>query len=153
MSSFRPKNQQKYCKDFCPDGFYSFLGSSWKLFGASYKKIRAEILTILVETMTQKRHFEIKWPLSIPFLLKSQKYWHIMRLSKTFNSFYGLFPSIQIFFFLNECSVCYVGRPRKIAYFFSFKVFEPLFLITNSLFQTLFDSDKGPSENLITSPV
>ena len=31
--SFRPKNQQKYCKDFCPEIFYSSHVASWKLFG------------------------------------------------------------------------------------------------------------------------
>ena len=33
VSSFRPKQQQKYCKDFCSEIFCSFLGASWKLFG------------------------------------------------------------------------------------------------------------------------
>ena len=37
MSSFRPKQQQKYCKDSCPSGLYSFFGASLKLFGTSCK--------------------------------------------------------------------------------------------------------------------
>ena len=37
VSSFWPKNLQKYYKDFCPESFQSFLGVSWKLFGTSCK--------------------------------------------------------------------------------------------------------------------
>ena len=33
--SFWPKKQRKYCKDFYPESLYSFLGASWKLFGAA----------------------------------------------------------------------------------------------------------------------
>ena len=80
------KKQRKYCKDFCPESFYSFLGASWKLFEASllmilltespgsppgsYKKFQGRnpyniFVTILVKTMKTKRHFEINWPLGI----------------------------------------------------------------------------------------
>ena len=75
--------------EFWPESFYSFLGASWKLFGAScrlpyksyylptpqeaqksYKKFQGRnpfniFVAILVETMTPKRHFEINWPLEI----------------------------------------------------------------------------------------
>ena len=33
VSSFGPKCQRKYCKDFCPETFCSFLGASWKRLG------------------------------------------------------------------------------------------------------------------------
>ena len=72
-----PKQQRKYCKDFFPESFYSFLGGSQILkfiyfvafsqymnFTGSYKKFQGRILynifvAIVVETMTPKRHFEI----------------------------------------------------------------------------------------------
>ena len=63
MSSFRPR---KYCYDFCPESFYSFLGASCRLPGI-YKKFQGKIpynifIAILVETTTPKRHFVINWP-------------------------------------------------------------------------------------------
>ena len=100
MSSYRPKNQGKYCKDICPESFYNFLGAlcisflvlpgdlvsnviykealkksqeaSKKLQG-SYKNFQGRnpyniFVSILVETMAPKRHFEINQPLVVPLL-------------------------------------------------------------------------------------
>ena len=82
---FDQNNNENIVLDFCPEIFCSCLGASWKLFGAScrlpyksyylptpqeaqksYKKFQGRniFVTILVETMTPKRHFEIKWPLT-----------------------------------------------------------------------------------------
>ena len=71
MSSFRPKNQRKYCKDFCPESFQSFLGASLlmrlltkspgnpkKLPGSpqeATKNFRADILTIFSLLYWSKR--------------------------------------------------------------------------------------------------
>ena len=66
--------QQKYCKDFCPESFCNFLGASWKLFGVpvgflismilctssgnpknATKNFRTEILTIFLWLLWSKR--------------------------------------------------------------------------------------------------
>ena len=82
------KIPRKLFPGFLPWNFFTFLGASWKLFGASlfmillspqearkasrkppgnYKKIQGRnpykiFVAILVEMMTPKRHFEINWP-------------------------------------------------------------------------------------------
>ena len=81
VSSFRPKQQKKYYKDFCLEIFCSLFWATWELLGAPLSMISLTkspgspwkpqkvqgrnpnniFVAILVQMMTQKRHFEISW--------------------------------------------------------------------------------------------
>ena len=103
------KNTNEINSEFLPWNFYTFLGASWKLFGAfcrlpclwyyiispqgspksfheaprklqknSGQKSRNNFVSIFVQTMKPKGHFEINWPLEMSSLNISLVVFHCL---------------------------------------------------------------------------